>query len=129
MERLTHEADLRDPSVSEDGRFAIAVRTRNGKSQSVSVDLSSRLISEVTLPSLVAPVDDPAVSRDGSIAFVRNQGKGWRLFVSKDLNGRAGYNVLLWLRAVQRAGIEYVAPSPPKVKEVDEDAHQSTLLR
>ncbi len=34
-----------------------------------------------------------------------------------------------WLRAVQRkTGIEYVAPSPPKVKEVDEDAHQSTLL-
>lgn len=81
VDRLTRQADLKDPSVSEDGSYAVAVRTRRGKSQLVRVDLSSGAVSEMTPFLLEAPVDDPALSRDGRIAFVRNDGKGWKLML------------------------------------------------
>lgn len=87
--RLTRQADLRDPSVSEDGSFAVAVRTRNGKSQLVRFDLMSRETTGVTIPSLDAPVDDPAVSHDGRIVFVRNEGKGWVLIIRENGVDRA----------------------------------------
>jgi len=81
VDRLTERGDLRDPAVAPDGKSAIAVRTRQGKSHLIRFDFATAASTDLTDPAFEAPVDDPAISKDGVVAFVRNGGKGWALVV------------------------------------------------
>lgn len=82
VRRLTRLADLRDPDPAPDGRWAAAVRHRDGFSQIVRVDLATGEVSPVTEPSIQEVYDRPRVSPDGlRIAFARHREGSWRLVV------------------------------------------------
>ncbi|HEY0783144.1 MAG TPA: hypothetical protein VGE98_11860, partial [Thermoanaerobaculia bacterium] len=82
VERLTREADLRDPDPSPDGRFAVAVRNRNGRSQVVRVDLQTAEVKPRTDDSLEVVYDRPRMSPDGKgVVFARQREGVWRLVV------------------------------------------------
>ncbi|HVT15977.1 MAG TPA: hypothetical protein VHQ90_07320 [Thermoanaerobaculia bacterium] len=80
VERLTREADLRDPDPAPDGGWAVATRDRNGFSQLVKVDLATGAVEDLTAPSLEVVYDRPRISPDGrSVAFARHGEGAWKL--------------------------------------------------
>ncbi len=81
---LTRGADVSDADPSPDGAWAVAVRSRNGASGLVRVDLATGLTREIParLPAAEAwPVwSHPRLSPDGSrIAALLHAGGAWRL--------------------------------------------------
>jgi WD40-like Beta Propeller Repeat len=82
MSRITHQADLRDPDPSPDGRWAVAVRDRFGLSQLVTVELPGGEVRPLTEPSLERVYDRPRIAPDGRrVAFGLHAGGSWRLAV------------------------------------------------
>jgi hypothetical protein len=80
LQRLTHEADVRDFDPAPDGSWGVAVRHRRGASQLVRVSLGDGDVTDLTAPSFVTVFDDPRVSPDGKhIVYVRNARSGWEL--------------------------------------------------
>jgi len=91
VRRLTREAGLRDPDPAPDGRWAAAVRNRDGFSQIVRVDLASGEARAVTEPTVEEVYDRPRVSPDGRrIAYARHREGSWRLVI-QDLEGGQGF--------------------------------------
>ncbi len=89
VRRLTRFADVREADPSPDGRWAIAVRDRNGLSQLVRVELATGTVAEITSPSIAEVVAQPRVSPDGTrVAFVRHRGGTWVLTVRELAGGR-----------------------------------------
>lgn len=82
LTRITHLADVRDADPMPDGRTAIAVRSRFGASELVSVDLTTGEVTARSAASIDAAVTHPRVSPDGSrIAHVAHRGGRWTLYV------------------------------------------------
>jgi WD40-like Beta Propeller Repeat len=92
VRRLTHAADLRypDPSpLAADPDWAVAVRSRHGRTQIVRVDLRSGEVRDVTAPSVDVVYDRPRLSPDGRrVAFARHSEGSWRLVI-RDLDSGA----------------------------------------
>ncbi|HEV8581714.1 MAG TPA: hypothetical protein VGX68_21815 [Thermoanaerobaculia bacterium] len=89
VRRITREADLRDPDPAPDGRWAVAVRNRNGFSQLVRVDLGTGDVRALTEPSIYEIYDRPRVSPDGQrIAFALHREGAWRLILQELDGGR-----------------------------------------
>ncbi len=89
VRRLTYGADLRDPDPAPDGRWAVAVRNRNGSSQVVRVDLESGAVSAFTLRTVEEVYDRPRVSPDGRrIAYALHREGAWRLAIREIDSGR-----------------------------------------
>src|SRR4051812_27977488 len=90
VRRLTRGAGLRDPDPAPDGRWAVAVRNRDGLSQVVRVDLSTGEGRPLTEPNVEEVYDQPRVSPDGQrIAYALHRGGVWRL-VLQEVEGGAG---------------------------------------
>ncbi|HXO19309.1 MAG TPA: hypothetical protein VOA87_05205, partial [Thermoanaerobaculia bacterium] len=82
IERLTWQADLRDPDPAPQGNWAVAVRDRDGFSQVVRVDLGSGAVEALTEPTVEIIYDHPRISPDGGrIAFARHREGAWELVV------------------------------------------------
>lgn len=89
VRRLTREAGLRDPDPAPDGRWAAAVRNRDGFSQIVRVDLETGEVRALTEPSIVEVYDRPRVSPDGrQVAFARHREGSWRLVILEVEDGQ-----------------------------------------
>jgi hypothetical protein len=79
--RLTHLADVRDADPVDE-RTAIAMRSRFGASQLVSVDLTNGAVTPRGEASIDRVISHPRVSPDGRrIAHVAHHGGRWTLFV------------------------------------------------
>ncbi|HET8773576.1 MAG TPA: hypothetical protein VFP80_07290, partial [Thermoanaerobaculia bacterium] len=79
--RVTRLADVRDADPGDD-RTAIAVRSRFGASQLVSVDLESGEVTPRGEASIDHVITHPRVSPDGKrIAQVAHRGGQWQLYV------------------------------------------------
>lgn len=80
--RITHLADVRDADPLPDGRSAVAVRIRYGKTQLVHVDLATGAVTERTDASLDVIRSHPRVSPDGArVAHVAHRTGMWALLV------------------------------------------------
>lgn len=80
--RITHLADVSDADPLPDGRSAIALRTRYGFSQIVTVDLATGDVQPLTEPSLDVVFAHPRVSADGNrLAYVANRDSRWSIVV------------------------------------------------
>jgi Tol biopolymer transport system component len=89
VRRITHQADLRDPDPAPDGRWAVAVRNRNGTSQIVRVDLASGESAALTLRTVEEVYDRPRVSPDGKrIVYALHREGAWRLAIREIDSGR-----------------------------------------
>ncbi|HEV2855492.1 MAG TPA: hypothetical protein VHC97_22055 [Thermoanaerobaculia bacterium] len=87
LKRITRGADLRDPDPSPDGRWAVAVRNRDGFSQIARVDLDTGEARALTEPSIEEVYDRPRVSPDGGrIAYAQHREGSWRLVI-RDVDG------------------------------------------
>ncbi|HEY0556658.1 MAG TPA: LpqB family beta-propeller domain-containing protein [Thermoanaerobaculia bacterium] len=87
VRRLTTKGDLRDPDPAPDGRWAVAVRNRDGLSQVVRVDLQTAEVTPLTAPAVDVVYDRPRISPDGRrVACARHAEGSWRLVVT-DLAG------------------------------------------
>jgi hypothetical protein len=87
LDRVTRLADVRDADPLPDGRRAVAVRTRDGFSQLVLVELATGAVSALTEPSLVRVYAHPRVSGDGRrVAYIAHGSGNWQLFL-RDLDG------------------------------------------
>ncbi|HEX9940904.1 MAG TPA: hypothetical protein VGG03_02710, partial [Thermoanaerobaculia bacterium] len=84
VRRITREADLRDPDPAPDGRWAVAVRNRDGFSQIVRVDLATGEARNLTEPSVEEVYDRPRIAPDGRrIAYARHREGSWRLVIQE----------------------------------------------
>ncbi len=82
VERLTVLADVSDADPLPNGTEAVAVRTRDGFSQLVLVDLASGAVRALAEPSLDRVIAHPRVSHDGKrVAFTAHSGGTWHLVV------------------------------------------------
>ena len=82
LTRITHLADVHDADPFPDGRTAIAVRSRFGATQLVTVDLTNGTVTARTEPSIDIVYTHPRVSPDGArVAYVAHRDGGWRVFV------------------------------------------------
>jgi len=79
VDRITHLADVADADPLPDGTHAVAVRSRDGYSQLVTVDLRSGEVAPMTEPSLDVVYAHPRASRDGVIAWSEHTKEGWRV--------------------------------------------------
>jgi hypothetical protein len=80
--RITHLADVRDADPMPDGRTAVALRSRHGKSQLVNVDLTTGAVTPRTEASIDVVESHPRVSPDGTrVAHVAHRGGTWTLMV------------------------------------------------
>jgi hypothetical protein len=87
VRRITRAAGLRDPDPAPDGRWAVAVRNRDGLSQIVRVDLATGTVQALTEPTVEEVYDRPRVSPDGRrIAYARHREGAWRLVI-QDVEG------------------------------------------
>lgn len=84
LTRITHLADVRDADPLPDGRTAIAVRSRFGKTQLVNVDLTTGAVTDRTQLSLDAVRVHPRVSPDGKRVAHVVQRPGARALVIDD---------------------------------------------
>ena len=74
VRRLTTQADLRDPDPAPDGRWAVAVRNRDGLSQIVRIDLQTGAVAPLTEPTVDVVYDRPRISPDGRrVAYARHR--------------------------------------------------------
>ncbi|MBK5258061.1 MAG: PD40 domain-containing protein [Thermoanaerobaculia bacterium] len=81
--RVTHLADVLDADPNPGGRTAVAVRSRHGLTQLVSVDLASGAVTQLNEPSLDIIYSHPRVSRDGKrLAYVEHRDGKWQLNLS-----------------------------------------------
>lgn len=80
-ERLTHLADVGDADPI-DASSAVAVRTRDGHSQLVRIDLNSGAIAPMNEPSLENVYSHPRAGADGRIAWAEHTRDGWRVVVA-----------------------------------------------
>ncbi|MEA2463969.1 MAG: hypothetical protein QOJ98_1716 [Acidobacteriota bacterium] len=82
--RITQLADVRDADPMPDGRTAVALRSRYGKSQLVNVDLTTGAVTPRTEASIDAVESHPRVSPDGThVAHVAHHGGRWTLMVDE----------------------------------------------
>jgi len=87
LTRITELADVRDADPLPDGRTAVAVRSRNGATQLVTVDLTTGAVTPRGEASIdQGSIDDvethPRVSPDGAhVAHVAHRGGRWTLYV------------------------------------------------
>ncbi|HEX4964481.1 MAG TPA: hypothetical protein VF173_26935 [Thermoanaerobaculia bacterium] len=82
VRRITRGAGLRDPDPAPDGRWAVAVRNRDGLSQIVRVDLASGEVRALTQPTAEEVYDRPRLSPDGRrIAYALHRESVWRLAI------------------------------------------------
>jgi hypothetical protein len=80
--RITQLADVRDADPLPDGRTAVAVRSRYGKTQLVNVDLVTGEVTDRTEPSIDVIRSHPRVSPDGThVAHVAHRTGMWTLLV------------------------------------------------
>jgi hypothetical protein len=80
--RITHLADVRDADPMPDGRTAVALRSRFGKSQLVNVDLTTGAVTPRTEASIDIVESHPRVSPDGTrVAHLAHRGGTWTLMV------------------------------------------------
>lgn len=80
--RITRLADVRDADPLPDGRTAVAVRSRNGATQLVDVDLTTGAVTPRTEASIDIVRTTPRVSPDGTrIAHVAHERGAWSLVV------------------------------------------------
>jgi len=78
-ERVTDLADVFDADPYPDGKSAVAVRTRDGASQLVRVDLASGAIAQLTTPSIDVVYARPRVNAGGTILYNVHRDGRWRL--------------------------------------------------
>jgi hypothetical protein len=84
VRRITRNADLRDPDPSPNGRWAVAVRNRDGSSQIVRVDLGTGAVQALTEPSVDEVFDRPRISPAGRrIAYALHREGTWRLVLQE----------------------------------------------
>ncbi|HEX8617711.1 MAG TPA: hypothetical protein VF911_09030 [Thermoanaerobaculia bacterium] len=82
LTRITHLADVRDADPLRDGRTAVAVRSRHGKTQLVTVDLTTGAVTPRTEASIDVVELHPRVSPDGTrVAHASHRGTSWVLMV------------------------------------------------
>lgn len=89
--RVTHLADVRDADPI-DADTAVAVRSRHGFSQLVTVNLLTGAVTPRTEPSIDVVYSHPRVSGDGRIAYIAHRDGAWSLYVDDtrvDLPGDA----------------------------------------
>ena len=80
VEQLTHGADVYDADPFPDGKRCIAVRSRFGFSQLVTIE--NGVVTPLTEPSLDVIVSHPRVNKDGSrIAYVSHSSGAWHLVI------------------------------------------------
>lgn len=85
--RVTRGADLKAADPAPDGTWAVAVRSRWGRTSLVRVELASGAVEELVNPTDVATIlDAPRLSPDGArLAYLRHDegagGSTWRLLV------------------------------------------------
>ncbi|MGA8807691.1 MAG: hypothetical protein WB973_07410 [Thermoanaerobaculia bacterium] len=77
-ERLTHLADVKDADPI-DATHVIAVRSRFGESQIVTVDLTTGAITPRTGPSLDVAYSHPRAAIDGRIAWAEHANGEWHV--------------------------------------------------
>lgn len=80
VERITHLADVKDADPI-DATHAVAVRSRNGASQVVTVDLTSGNVTPRMQPSLDVVYSHPRASADGRIAWAEHSNGEWRVAI------------------------------------------------
>lgn len=78
--RITHLADVRDADPLSD-TTAVAVRSRYGASQLVTVDLTTGAVMPRTEASIDVVYTHPRVSADGRVAYVAHREGRWGLYV------------------------------------------------
>jgi hypothetical protein len=89
VRRITREAGLRDPDPAPDGRWAAAVRNRDGLSQIVRLDLASGEVRALTAPTAEEVYDRPRISPDGRrLVYALHREGVWRLAI-QDIEGGA----------------------------------------
>jgi hypothetical protein len=80
VRRVTKGAHVKEADPFPDGRWAVAVQTRFGKSALAVVDLEGGTVTPVTEPSLDTVFAQPSVSRDGKRALCVRHAEGkWTL--------------------------------------------------
>ncbi len=88
LARVTSLADVSDADPLPDGKEAVAVRTRDGLSQLVVVDLASGAVRPLTEPSLQRVITHPRVAPDGRrVVFTAHSGGTWHLVVRVLVSG------------------------------------------
>ncbi|MCU1244248.1 MAG: hypothetical protein JWN02_158 [Acidobacteria bacterium] len=94
LDRVTRLADVSDADPLPDGKRALAVRTRDGFSQLVLVDLASGSVAALTEPTLARVYAHPRISRDGRrVAYIAHGSSSWQLFL-RDLVGEGERTVV-----------------------------------
>ncbi|MEA2328792.1 MAG: hypothetical protein QOE68_3751, partial [Thermoanaerobaculia bacterium] len=79
-ERLTHLADVKDADPI-DATHAVAIRSRFGQSQIVTIDLATGAITPRTEPSLDIVYSHPRAAADGRIAWAEHANGEWRVAI------------------------------------------------
>jgi hypothetical protein len=80
--RVTTLADVRDADPHPDGTQAVAVRSRNGMTQLVRVNLADGSVTPIGTPSLDAIQSTPRFSPDGAqTSWVEHRHGRWRLMI------------------------------------------------
>jgi hypothetical protein len=79
-ERITHLADVKDADPI-DATHAVAIRSRFGESQIVTVDLTTGAITPRTEPSLDVVYSHPRAAIDGRIAWAEHANGEWHVAI------------------------------------------------
>lgn len=90
--RVTRGADLKAADPAPDGTWAVAVRSRWGRTSLVRVQLASGAVEELVTGNVTTILDAPRLSPDGArLAYLRHdEGAGgavWRLLVRELASG------------------------------------------
>jgi hypothetical protein len=86
LERLTHLADVYDADPFPDGQRFVAVRSRFGFSQLVTI--AGGVITPITEPSIDVVYSHPRVNKDGTrIAYVSHGSGTWHLVIRDVASG------------------------------------------
>jgi hypothetical protein len=82
LRRVTRLADVRSADPMPDGRTAVAVRSRYGTSELVTVDLTTGAVTPRSDASIDVVYTHPRISPDGGrLAHVEHRDRRWRLVV------------------------------------------------